>query len=35
MAPGKGMLGPAVTEYNRFSYVLLACFKDFEFHTVD
>ena len=35
MAPGKGMLWPAVTEYNRFSCILQACFKDFEFHTVD
>jgi hypothetical protein len=35
MSPRKGMLWPAVTEHNRFSYILSACFKDFEFHTVD
>jgi hypothetical protein len=35
MAPGKGMLRPAMTEHNRFSGIFPACFKDFEFHTVD
>ena len=35
MAPRKGKLWPAVTEYNWFSCILLACFKHFRFHTVD
>jgi hypothetical protein len=35
VAPGKGMLRPAVTEHDGLSCVLSARFEDLEFHTVD
>src|SRR5215217_5898543 len=35
MAPGIGMLGPAMTEHDRVSGMLSTRFKDFQFNTVD
>jgi hypothetical protein len=35
MAPGIGMLGPSVTEYDWMSCIFSACFKDFQFNPVD